>query len=134
MVESKKTLALMLFAGPYGKQDADHMCRIAESALKRGYGVRIFLYGDGVHAQMNGQNPLSFLNIGEYLTKLNEMGAEIKSCVRCSTARGYKEGEFDELLDRYPSSKAIDAVKIYTLYSFIDMIRECDRIMTFGGI
>jgi len=130
----KKKLAIMLFSGPYGKQDADYMSRIAESALQKGYEVKIFLYGDGVHAQMNCQNPKSFLNIGEYLTKLADMGAEIKSCARCSGARGYTEGEFDEALDRYPSSKAVDAVKIHTLYSFIDMIKDCDKIMTFGGV
>jgi len=134
MVDRKKKLAIMLFSGPYGKEDADYMCRIADSALQKGYIVKIFLYGDGVHAQMNNQGPKSFLNIGEYLTKLAGMGAEIKSCSRCSGARGYIESEFDEELDRYPSSKAIDAVKIHTLYSFIDMIKDCDRIMTFGGI
>jgi len=129
----KKILAMMLFSGPYGSQEADHMCRIADKALDKGYGVEIFLYGDGVHAQMAGQAPKVFMNIGEALTKLVEKGAVIKSCVRCSQARGYIEGEFDEKQDRYPSSRAIDAVKIYSLYGFIDMIKKSDKLISFGS-
>ncbi len=129
----KKTLAMMLFSGPYGSQEADHMCRIADKALEKGYGVQIFLYGDGVHAQMAGQDPKVFFNVGEAFTKLVEKGAVIKSCVRCSQARGYIEGEFDEEQDRYPSSRSIDAVKIYSLYGFINMIKKGDKLITFGS-
>jgi len=134
MVDAKKTLAIMLFSGPYGKQDADIMCKIANSALDKGYGVKIFLYGEGVHAQQDHQDPKHFLNIGKYLEDLFKKGAEIKSCVRCSAARGYMVEEFNEELDRYPSKKSIDAVKIYTLYSFIDMVKDCDKVMTFGSV
>ena len=129
----KKTLALMLFSGPYGSQDADHLCKIAEKALDKGYGVHIFLYGDGVHAQLQDQAPKVFMNIGEELTMLVERGAVIKSCVRCSQARGYVDGEFDEENDRYPSSKSLDAVNIYSLYGFINMIQKSDRLITFGS-
>ena len=131
--EEKKTLSMMLFSGPYGSQNADHMCRIAEKALDKGYGVQIFLYGDGVNAQLTNQAPKVFFNVGEALERLVEKGAIIKSCVRCSQARGYVDGEFDESLDRYPSSKAISAVKIYSLYGFIDMIKKGDKLLTFGS-
>jgi tRNA 2-thiouridine synthesizing protein D len=129
----KKTLSMMLFTGPYGSQNADHMCRIAEKALDMGYGVQIFLYGDGVHAQMKGQAPKMFYNVGEALKKIVQKGAIVKSCVRCSTARGYVDSEFDEEQDRYPSPKAIDEVKIYSLYGYIDMIKTGDKLLTFGG-
>ena len=131
--KQKKTLSIMLFTGPYGSQDADHMCRIAKRAIDKGYLVQIFLYGDGVHAQMTGQAPKMFFNIGEALNQLVAAGAVIKSCVRCSTARGYIDGEFNESLDRYPSKKALDAVKIYSLYGFIDMIKTGDKLITFGS-
>jgi tRNA 2-thiouridine synthesizing protein D len=131
--DNKKTLALMLFSGPYGSQDADHLCKIASKALDKGYGVNIFLYGDGVHAQLQDQAPKVFLNIGEELTKLAERGAVIKSCVRCSQARGYVDAEFDEEKDRYPSSKSLDAVNIYSLYGFISMIQKADKLITFGS-
>ena len=129
----QKTLSMMLFTGPYGSQDADHMCRIAEKALDKGYGVQIFLYGDGVHAQLKGQAPKIFFNVGEAMQRLVKKGAVIKSCVRCSKARGYVDGEFDEAQDRYPSDKALDEVKIYSLYGFIDMIKSGDKLITFGS-
>jgi tRNA 2-thiouridine synthesizing protein D len=131
--ERKKSLTIMLFTGPYSSQYADHMCRIADRALDKSYGVQIFLYGDGVHSQLTGQNPKVFFNVGEALTKLAEKGAVIKSCVRCSTARGYVEGEFDEKEGRYPSSKAIDAVKIYSLYGYVEMLGSTDRAITLGS-
>ncbi|MCW4013893.1 MAG: DsrE family protein [Candidatus Bathyarchaeota archaeon] len=133
MVEKKKTLGLMLFTSPYGSQDADHMCRIALAALKKGYGVEIFLYGDGVHAQLKGQDPQCFYNVGEALEKIVELGGVIKSCVRCSQARGYVDGGYNEKEDRYESSKALDAVRIYSLYGFIDMIKHDDKLITFGS-
>jgi len=131
--ENKKILSMMLFSGPYGSQDADHMCRIGKKAIEMGYKVQIILYGDGVHAQLTGQRPKVFMNIGEELKDLAEQGAVIKSCVRCSQARGYVDGEFDEKEDRYPSSKSLDAVKIYSLYGFINMIKNTDKLITFGS-
>jgi tRNA 2-thiouridine synthesizing protein D len=130
---NKKTLSMMLFSGPYGSQDADYMCRIAEKALEKDYGVQIFLYGDGVNAQLTGQAPKVFNNIGKALERLVEKGAIIKSCVRCSQARGYVDGEFDESQDRYLSSKSISAVRIYSLYGFIDMLKKGDKFLTFGS-
>ena len=129
----KKILSMMLFTGPYGSQDADYMCRLAETALDKGYGVQIFLYGDGVHAQLTSQEPKVFYNVGEALERLVSKGAIVKSCVRCSQARGYVEGEFDEDQDRYPSSKAMDCINIYSLYGFIDMIKSGDKLITFGS-
>jgi tRNA 2-thiouridine synthesizing protein D len=132
MVKAGK-LTLMLFSGPYGSQYADHMCLIADKALEKGYPVDIFLYSEGVHSHLKGQNPEKFFNVGEALTRLNNKGAVIKSCQRCSGARGYIEGEFDEKEDKYPSSKIVNGVKIYSLYGFIDMIESSDQLLTFGS-
>ena len=133
MVDGKRTLAMMLFSGPYGSQGADHLCRIAERALDKGYRVEIFLYGEGVHAQLDGQAPKVFFNVGQALKMLADKGAVIKSCVRCSQARGYVDGEFLEGEDRYPSEKTMDEVKIYSLYGFIDMIKNGDRVIAMGS-
>ncbi len=133
MTEQKKTLTILLFKGPYASQHADYACRVAEKAVDMGYNVNMFLYGDGVHAAMKGQAPKVFLNIGEYLTKLAKKGVMIKSCQRCSGARGYLEGEFDAEKDSYPSSKIVDGVKIYGLYGFIDFLSKSDKVLTFSG-
>ena len=72
----------------------------------------------------------SIRNQGRILTseleKIVKKGTAIKSCVRCSKARGYVDGEFDESQDRYPSTKSLEAVKIYSLYGFINMIKNTD--------
>jgi len=128
-----KKLAIMLFSGPYGSQYADHMVRIAETALDQGHEVGIFLYGEGVHAQMEGQAPKAFYNIGQALDGLKVKGAEIVSCIRCSQARGYAKGDFEEGDERYPSEKALDSVRIYSLYGFIDMLNSADKVLTFGS-
>jgi len=132
MVEKKK-LAMMLFSGPYGSQDADHMCRVGKAALEEGYDVNIFLYGEGVHAQMDNQAPKVFYNVGKSLVEMVEQGATIMSCVRCSQARGYVDGEFEEGEDRYPSDKSMDIVRIYSLYGFIDMLKTADKVISFGS-
>lgn len=129
----KKTLVLMLFSEPYGNQDALNMCRIAKKALEKNYNVEIFLYGDGVYAQMKNQAPKLFFNIGEALKNISINGAIIKSCIRCSKARGFNVGDFDSEQDRYPSQITLDEVKIYSLYGFINMIKKADKILTFGS-
>ena len=130
----KKTLTIMLFSGPYSSQYADYACKIAEVALDKGYNVNLFLYGDGVHAGMKGQNPKAFLNIGESLQRIAKKGGRINSCVRCSTARGYVDGEYLDDEDRYMSTKYLDEIKISGLYSFIDFIKESDKIITLGSL
>ncbi len=129
----KKTLGLMLFSEPYGNQDAANMCRLADKALDMGYNVDIFLYGDAVYAQLINQALKLLFNVGEALTKLSEKGAVIKSCHRCSMARGFNVGEFDKDQDKFPSEITIKDVKIYSLYGFINMLKNSDKIITFGS-
>lgn len=128
----RKTLTILLLKGPYASQQAEYACKVAEKAIDLGYNVNMFLYADGVHAAMKGQAPKVFLNIGEYLTKLAKKGVSIKSCERCSRARGYVEGEFDVEKECYPSSKIVDGIKIYGLYSFIEFLSKSDKILSFS--
>lgn len=123
----------MLFSGPYGSQSADFACKIAAKALDKGHRVNIFLYGEGVHAQMKGQAPKVFFNVAKALQAIATRGAIIKACSRCSQARGYIDGAYDESQDRYISTKALDEVKIHSLYGFIDMLYSTDRLLVFGG-
>jgi len=133
-VEIMKTLTILLLGAPYSSQYPEFAIKIAKCALDRGYKVNMFLYGDGVHAGMKNQSPKAFYNIENGLKEIAQKGATILSCSRCSAARGYVEGEFDDKLQRYPSSKIIDEVRIFSLYGFVDFIRESDRIITFGGV
>lgn len=127
------SLGLVLFSSPYGHQDADHMVRIAERAVEKGYKVNIFLYGDGIHAQMRDQTPAAFLNIGAKLEELASKGVTIGSCQRCSKARGYVDGEYSEEKGSWDSSRSIDSVSISSLHGLADLIADSDRVMIFGG-
>ena len=128
-----KVLTLMLFSSAYCSQDADHMCRIASKAVSKGYKVNIFLYGDGVHAQMADQAPRAFFNVGAALDELTSRGVVIKSCQRCSKARGYVDGEYSEEGGTYKSSKSLESVKIFALHGLAEMLDEADKVMTFGS-
>ena len=128
----RKTLALVLFTAPYGNQYADHMCRVAKKALEKGFAVDIFLYGDAVHTHLVGQKPKNFLNVGDELVKLAEMGANVMSCLICAIARGYI-GEYNEVAKSYDSQITLPHVKFVTVQGFVAMIKRADRILMFGS-
>lgn len=128
----RKTLALVLFTAPYGNQYADHMCRVAKRALEKGFAVDIFLYGDAVHAHLVGQRPKNFLNIGDELVRLAEMGANVMSCLICAIARGYIK-EYNEAAKSYESQVTLPHVKFVTVQGFVAMIKRADRILMFGS-
>jgi sulfur relay (sulfurtransferase) complex TusBCD TusD component (DsrE family) len=130
--ERKKTLALVLFTAPYGNQYADHMCRVARRALEKGFAVDIFLYGDAVHTHLVGQKPKNFLNIGDELVKLAEMGANVLSCLICAIARGYI-GEYNEVAKIYNSQITLPHVKFVTVQGFVAMIKRADKMLMFGS-
>lgn len=129
-----KTLTILLLGAPYSSQYPEFAVKIADSALKKGFKVNLFLYGDGVHAGMKDQAPKAFYNVENGLKDLVNRGATILACSRCSAARGYVEGEFDDDRQRYPSSRMMDEVRIFSLYGFVDFIKESDKIITLGGV
>jgi len=123
-----KTLTLVLYHGPYASQRVDIGLQIAERALRKGYGVNIFLYMESVHSPKAGQEPKYFPNVGKKLAELAEMGARVKSCSRCAAARGYVEGE--EKNGVYPTSQYVKGVHIANLRDLGYWIRESDRVLT----
>jgi tRNA 2-thiouridine synthesizing protein D len=131
--EKKKTLAMMLFSAPFSSQYADHMCRLAEKALERGYNVEIFLYGDAVHSQMNEQRPKTFFPVGDALGGIIDKGAAVYSCEICSIARGYIKGELKDGKKDYSSTKVIDGIRFCSIFGFVEMLGRADRVLSFGG-
>ncbi|MDD1773511.1 MAG: DsrE family protein [Methanomassiliicoccales archaeon] len=134
MVEGrKKTVAMMLFSAPFSSQYADHMCRLAERALEKGYNVEIFLYGDAVHAQMSEQRPKTFFPVGDAVGRLVEKGAAVYSCEICSIARGYIKGELKDGKKDYSSTKVIEGIRFCSIYGFVEMLGRADKVLSFGG-
>lgn len=117
-----KILTIVLTDGPYISQYAEMAYKMAKSALKS-YKVNVFLYLDAVHIPKLGQRPAHFANAGELFTELAKMGATVRACPRCATARGYQaeEGSCKE----YP-----EEIRITSLYDLADMLSQSDKVIS----
>lgn len=118
----KETMVIVLLDGPYSSQYADIGYKMAKSALKLGYGVKIFLYMDGVHIPRKDQNPRDFPKTSRIIEELIENGCEIKACVRCAAARGY--------LDQSHYVKGVQITSVYDLAEWMD---ENSKVIILGS-
>ncbi len=121
-MSNKDTMVIVLLDGPYISQYADIGYKMAKSALKLGYGVKIFLYMDGVHIPRKDQNPRDFPKTSKIIEELIEMSCEIKACVRCAAARGY--------LDQSHYVKWVQITSVYDLAEWMD---EYSKVIILGS-
>lgn len=113
-------VTIVLQDAPYGNEKVWNALRLSQALLTVGTGVRIFLYGDSVVAAKKGQNPpKGYYNIGEMLKGLIEKGAEIRSCLTCTSARGLTQDDF------------IEGVLIGKTLDLARWIAEGGQVMTF---
>lgn len=117
-----KVMVIVLSDGPYISQYADIGYNMAQRALDLGYGVKIFLYMDGVHIPQKNQCPSTLPNIAQSFQKLIEMGCEIKACIRCAAARGY----LDESL-------YLEGVEITSVYDLAEWMDENSKVVILGS-
>ena len=90
-------VTIVLQDAPYGSEKVWNALRLFEALLTLGSRVRIFLYADSVTAAKKGQTtPKGFYNIEEMLKKLLSKGAEVRSCLTCTSARGLTQDDFIE--------------------------------------
>ncbi|MEE9613768.1 MAG: DsrE family protein [Thermodesulfobacteriota bacterium] len=91
------TVTIVLQDASYGSEKLWNALRLSEALLTVGTGVRIFLYADSVAAAKKGQSPpKGYYNVGEMLGALIKKGAEVRSCLTCTKARGFTQEEFIE--------------------------------------
>jgi tRNA 2-thiouridine synthesizing protein D len=121
--EVSKTLTIILTEGPYRSQYVEIAHNIAESAIRNGYRVNLFLYMDATHIPKKNQNPHSFPNVGEKLKYLIKNGADVRACVRCATARGHA----------CDKSAYLTGVSITSVYDIPGWVLESDKIITLSG-
>ncbi len=124
---------MILTSAPYGNQYADHMCRVALRAVEKGHSVEIFLYGDGVHAQMSVQAPKDIFPVGPMLQQLMGKGVKVRSCRSCSMARGYGPASISGRPNEGPANKVLDGVKLVDLSDLVKMLSLSDKVLSFGG-
>lgn len=117
-----KVMVIVLSDGPYISQYADIGYNMAQRALDLGYGVKIFLYMDGVHIPQKDQNPRTLPNISQSFEELIEKGCEIKACIRCAAARGY----LDE-------SQFLEGVEITSVYDLAEWMDENSKVVMLGS-
>lgn len=114
------TVTIVLQDAPYGNERVWNALRLSEALLTEGVGVRVFLYGDSVVAAKKGQEPpRGFYNIGEMLSRLMEKGAEVRSCLTCTRARGLKQEDF---VEGAVVGKTIDLAR---------WIKESEKVLSF---
>ncbi|MDO9536986.1 MAG: DsrE family protein [Thermoplasmata archaeon] len=118
--EKDKTLSILLLRGPYVSEYAEIASKLALTARKKGYKVNMFLYLDGVWLQ-HIKGFKDFSNPGDWLKRAVRKGVTVRACERCSSAR-----------DLTPDD-TIKGIEQSGLYSFVDMLAESDRVLTFIG-
>lgn len=114
-----KTMTIQIRSGTMMNMDANVMVKLAEAALDKGYGVRIFGYGEGIMIIKKGQEPKRFPNVGEMLGRLADKGAQVAVCETCSYARGVKRGE------EIPNTKVGSLTNDLSVF-----VSESDRMVT----
>lgn len=105
-----KTLCINLLSGYQETEDPLFMVKLAEAALNKGYGVNIFLFGNGcnmakvekpivghLHIVERLRGHMEIGKVGDQLEKLAQMGAKIETCHTTEYGRGtefeqYREG------------------------------------------
>ncbi len=91
------TVTIVLQDAPYGNEKVWNALRLSQALLTEGAKVRIFLYGDSVNSVKKGQNPpKGYYNIGDMMKGLLEKGAEVRSCLTCTSARGFTQADLIE--------------------------------------
>jgi len=105
-----KTLCINMLSGYQETEDPLFMVNLARAALEKGYGVKIFLFGNGCNLA-NVEKPIvghlhiverlkvqmDIGKVGNQLDELAQMGAEIATCHTTEYGRGtefeqYREG------------------------------------------
>ena len=92
-----RTVTIVLQDAPYGSERMWNALRLSQALLSTGTKVRIFLYGDSVTAPKKGQEPpKGHYNVSSMLEELIKKGAEVRSCLTCTRARGLTQEDYIE--------------------------------------
>ncbi len=118
----KKILGFLLLSSPYTYQNSHTLYELARTALEKGYGVKIFLFVDGVNNAKLDQEPDPDVPMNQRLQELADLGAEFQACGLCTAARGFDQ----------TGSDFVDVVEVSGLTEFAEIIGEVDRFITFS--
>jgi len=130
----QRALTMLLHSGNSENEDSLLVIRLAEAALKNGYGVNIFLCGNGVYLSKKEQRKKScekltegYLHhiqdhrLGDRLEKLLTMGANVATLSANEYARG---------IDALETRKGIRRGDM--AHSFCSFLLSSDVLLNFG--
>ncbi len=117
MTNKRKTFTIVIGEGAYAAERPYTMLRFAYTALLEGHKINIFLVEDGIFVGKKNQDPLSYDNIGKWMTDIIAEGANVKACGVCMKARGFSEDEF------------IEGIKKTTMNGLVEMCEEADNVI-----
>jgi tRNA 2-thiouridine synthesizing protein D len=116
----KKTLGILLNTSPYTYQNSHTFYDLCKAALAKGYGVKVFLFVDGVNNAKLNQDPDPDRPMNDKLQELADEGVEFQACGLCTSARGHDQG----------GSDFIDGVEVSGLTEFAEIVGEVERFVT----
>lgn len=116
-------IAVVILEGPYNHQASDSSYQFIQAARKLGHEIGgVFFYCDGVYnANKLIDPPQDDRHIVRRWSELGANGVDLVACI----AAGKKRGLVSENL--------APNIRISGLGQMAGMIRDCDRIVTFGG-
>jgi tRNA 2-thiouridine synthesizing protein D len=117
----KKTLGILLTTTPYSFQNSHTFYDLCKAALAKNYGVKVFLFVDGVNNAKLNQDPDPDRPMNDKLAELVSEGVEFQACGLCTSARGFDQR----------GSDFIDGIEVSGLTEFAEQIGEIDRFVSF---
>jgi tRNA 2-thiouridine synthesizing protein D len=115
----KKTLGILLTTGPYTFQNSHTFYDLSKAALAGGYGVKVFLFMDGVNNAKLNQDPDPDRPMNEKFQELADEGVEFQCCGLCTSARGFDQTGVD----------FIPGVEVTGLTEFAEIVGEVDKFV-----
>ncbi len=118
-----KTFLFFLCEPPFEHESPEQVVEIAESALKKGHKVNIFMMMDGVYNPVKYQNgvPFNMTSVSDRFKNLLRQGAKIVCCRVCMELRGVNEAMYPE------------GIVAGGIFDLSEMIAESDIVLSFTG-
>jgi len=118
----QKILGILLSTSPYTFQNSHTFFDLCKAALAKGYGVKVFLFVDGVNNAKLNQDPDPDRPMNDKLSELASEGVEFQACGLCTSARGFDQR----------GSDFCEGVEVSGLTEFAEQIGEIDRFVSFS--
>ena len=118
----EKTLGIILNTSPYTFQNSHTFYDLCKAALAKGYGVKVFLFVDGVNNAKLNQDPDPDRAMNDKFAELADEGVEFQACGLCTSARG-----FDQKGSDFPES-----IEVSGLTELAEQVGEVDRFIAFS--